>query len=61
VAVAVAVALAPAMAQERGLDFSGVQRTRYESLNGQILAGLDERDEVLASISSARSSIRARS
>jgi hypothetical protein len=46
--VAVAVALAPAMAQERGLDFSGVQRTRYESLTGQILAGLDERDEVLA-------------
>jgi len=47
-ALAIVIALSPAAAQQRGFAFKGVQRTRYESLNGQILAGLDQRDEVLA-------------
>ena len=50
----IAIALSPAMAQERGFDFAGVQRTRYESLDGQILAGLDDPDDVLAFQTSLR-------
>jgi hypothetical protein len=48
----------PAIAQEdlpsAGFDFSGIQRSRYESLDGQFLAGLDESDDVLALQTSLR-------
>ena len=52
-ALALALLAIPAAAvpAERGgpeLTFSGVQRTRYEALNGQLLSGLNNRDEVLA-------------
>ena len=46
--VAIALAAAPAPAQGNGFDFRGVQRTRYEALDGQITPGLEERDQVLA-------------
>jgi hypothetical protein len=49
-----AITLSPATAQDRGFDFSGVQRTRYESLDGQILAELDDPDDVLALQTSLR-------
>jgi hypothetical protein len=50
----VGIAASPALAQERTLDFSGTQRARYESLDGQFLPRLDERDEVLALQTSLR-------
>jgi hypothetical protein len=44
----------PALAQERSFDFSGTQRSRYESLDEQFLPRLDERDDVLALQTSLR-------
>jgi len=52
--LAILIALSPAVAQDRGFDFSLAQRTRYESLDGQILAGLDDPDDVLALQTSVR-------
>jgi hypothetical protein len=46
------------MAQDRGFEFDGVQRTRYESLDGQVLAGLDDPDDVLAFQTSLRFTAR---
>ncbi|HSC16271.1 MAG TPA: alginate export family protein, partial [Gammaproteobacteria bacterium] len=52
--VAIALPATPALSQQRELDFGGIQRTRYESLDGQILPDLDERDAVLALQTSLR-------
>ena len=57
--VAIALAATPAVGQEDGFDFRGVQRTRYESLDGQIIPELDERDAVLALQTSLRFEARA--
>jgi hypothetical protein len=52
--LAALVAAVPALGQDNRFDFSGAHRARYESLDGQVVPGLDERDDVLALQTSLR-------